>query len=215
MICVAATGRRDPLGQLARRSGARPCRRAPRAAESSLRRPRARTDAEVLVVRTGRRTGCRRRTAPARGRPVRAGTGGRAATRWTCRRRRWACRSRSSRSGPGRRSRRGPGSGSPRGAGRRRARAPRRGPGGRPRPAWISTGNAPLGREGEDRLEARVGDRNACDRGMQLDPARAELDAALGLGQRVVVVEREPHERDQPTLALAPPSASTRSFGTR
>ncbi len=62
-----------------------------------------------------------------------------------------------------------------------------------------------FGCEREDGLEARVGDREGLRARVQLDAARSEVDAALGLGQGIVAVEREAHEGDQATVALACP----------
>ena len=71
--------------------------------------------------------------------------------------------------------------------------------GGRPRPAWIRIGTPPLRRQLEDRREPLVVEQELLRPRMQLDPARAEVEAAARLLDRPLV-EREAHERDQPAV---------------
>ena len=83
--------------------------------------------------------------------------------------------------------------------------------GGSPRPPWIRIGTSALDGEREDRLQAVVPDRELLRAGMELDPARAEVEAADRLLERAGV-EVEAHERDEAARPIAAAAASVRSF---
>ena len=65
-------------------------------------------------------------------------------------------------------------------------------------------GQAPLVGQGEDRLEQRVVDAERLRARMQLDAARAPVETAHGLAERILV-EAQPHEREQPVGHLGGP----------
>ena len=76
--------------------------------------------------------------------------------------------------------------------------------GGSPRPPWMRIGTRALGGEREHRLQAFVREQEPLRPRMELDAARAEIEAALGLLDRELG-KVESHERDQPAAGLLRP----------
>ena len=77
-------------------------------------------------------------------------------------------------------------------------------PGRQPAAGMDQHRQAPLVGQCEDRLEQRVVDAERLRTGVQLDAARAAVETAHGLAERILV-EAQPHEREQPVGRLGGP----------
>ena len=77
-------------------------------------------------------------------------------------------------------------------------------PGGRPRPAWMSTGKRRSCASAKTASRLRIVDAEGLRSRVQLDAARAEIEAALGLAEGILV-EAQPHEREEPVGRLGRP----------